>query len=79
LDNGNIEVISWKMVSEKIIDAEGMRVGVQKGNTLNYNERRDSGKNNTNQLIFPMGKPIEIGPVRCSSVFYSGIFHKVSS
>lgn len=43
LDNGNIEVIS-EDGKRKIIDAEGNEVGIQKGNSLNYNEGGDAEK-----------------------------------
>lgn len=68
LDNGNIEVIS-EDGKRKIIDAEGNEVGVQKGNTLNYNEGVDSEKLIHNQLNIPNGKQFELVLSDGSSVF----------
>ncbi|MCK0144511.1 DUF4974 domain-containing protein [Arenibacter sp. F26102] len=68
LDNGDIEVIS-EDGTRKIIDAEGNEVGVQKGNTLNYNEGSDPEKLIHNQLNIPNGKQFELVLSDGSSVF----------
>ena len=67
-DNGNIEVIS-EDGKRKIIDAEGNEVGVQKGNSLNYNEGGNPEQLSHNQLNIPNGKQFELVLSDGSSVF----------